>query len=365
VLLRQFTLSLALVCAVFGARAQQDTWTRAFDVMRETRWQQSGVLQVALRWPAAGDRTLKYSINAKAGKANADRAHDAVRRVTGVIGFAALEVAPASDEAQIHFDIREFTPEELRQATCFTQSSWKNFVYTKTRVVLSERFAYRCVLHELMHAMGFPGHPQGDTVLSYFEGNQSALKPVDEFMLKAWYSDAIKPGMSALNATRTLNRVWIDQNVIDADRGAARAAEQVWFDRVIASLDAFAFGKGEPPAVLYRSGRLSAQGLNIGLTTVQATLASEYFIGQVVPRDLDKALGLLLLVAQSGNGNLNLGGQVARALGSSLVASNASNAVRPLCEWLRDTPAKQSGASEADVALAMKSQACKPFVAPP
>ena len=160
-------LCLALLCMALGSSAQQDDWTRAFNVMWETRWQQNGVLQGGLRWPTSGDRALKYSINAKADKANAGRAHDAIRLVTSVMGFAAREVAPDSADAQIQFDIREFTPEELRQATCFMRPSFKNFVYAKAQIVLSERFAYRCVLHELMHAMGFPGHPQGDTVLSF------------------------------------------------------------------------------------------------------------------------------------------------------------------------------------------------------
>lgn len=360
---RSLVLCVALLCTAFGSRAQQDEWTRAFDVVWETRWQQSGVLQVAVRWPTEGDRALTYSINAKASKANADRAHDAIRLVTSVIGFAAREVAPDSGDAQIHFDIREFTPEELRQATCFMRPSIKSFVFTKAQIFLSDRFAYRCVLHELMHAMGFPGHPQGDTVLSYFEGNQLALKPIDAFMLKAWYSDAIKPGMSALNATRTLNRLWIDLNVADVDRAKARAAEQAWFDKMIASLEAFAFGKGEPPTVLYRSGRLSPQGLAIGLTVVQATLSSEYFLGVVLPVDVEKALSLLLLVARGGNANV--GGLIARTLAQGALAANAFSAVRPLCDWLRHTPATQSGVSEADLALAMNSRSCKAVAASP
>ena len=358
--LRRFTLGILLWCAVSGVHAQQDVWTRVFDVMWETRWQQSGVMQPAVRWSTVGDKVLKYSVNPKAGSANAARSHEAMRLLTGLMGFTAREVAPDSDEVQIHFDIRDFTPEELRQASCFTQSSWKNFVYSKARIVLSERFAYRCVLHELMHAMGFPGHPQGDTVLSYFEGNQLALKPIDEFMLKAWYMEAIKPGMTALATSRTLNRLWIDQNVTDADRGAARAAEQAWFDKVIASLEAFAFGKGEPPTVLYRSGRLSTQGLKAGLTNVQGVLGFAYLNGQSVPRDAGKAASLLLLSAKNGSGND--GAILARMLTSGVWAGAPA---LPLCEWLRDTPRTQTGVNEAEWALAMKSAACKTAATPP
>ncbi len=353
--IKSLTLSFFLLCTALGSHAQPNTWTRAIDVMWETRWQQSGVLLAAVRWPLTGDRTLKYSVNPAASSANAARVHDAMRLVTGLSGFTPREVAPGSDEVQIHFDIRDFTPEELRQAPCFAQMSWKSSVYTKGRVVLNERSAYRCVLHELMHAMGFPGHPQGDTVLSYFEGNQLALKPIDEFLLKAWYSDAIKPGMSALVATRALNQRWIEQNVAEADQGRARIAEQAWFDSVIASLEAFSFGKGEPPTVLYRSGRLSTQGLTAGLANVQGVLGFAYLNGQSVPRDTAKAAALLLLSAKNGTGND--GGILARMLvGGVWTGATAT----PLCEWLRDSPKSQTGANDADIERALKSPACTP-----
>ncbi len=352
-MLKRLICWITLLCTAPWAQAQVSDWNRVFDVMWEARWQQSGILQSVVRWPT-DKRELRYSINESASASNAQRAVDALKAVAQLSGFDVLQVPAGSDGVHIVFDIRHFKSEELTQSRCYMQPTSKNGLYTQVRVVLSEQHAYNCVLHELMHAFGFPGHPQGNTVLSYFEGNRLSLKPIDEFMLKAWHSDATRPGMSPLLAARNLNRLWIQQNVSAEDQAPALVAEQRWFDQVLASLNDFAYGKGEPPTILFRSGRLSTQGLKVGLFNVQGILGFAYLNGTAVPQDAAKGGQLLMMAAD--NGNTNAAGILARALGSGLLTGEAAATA---CKWLADSAVAKSQTTETDRTRAADSDGCK------
>lgn len=345
----------AVACSLVlvSARAQESDWARAFDTMWETRWQESGVLMDAIRWPNSESRNLKYSISANATNANAENARAAIANITAAMGFSATEIPEGSSEVQIQFELRKFDDFELQQAACFAQRSTNNGVISKARIVMSEQYAYRCVLHELMHAMGFPGHPSGDSVLSYFEGNRLSLKPIDKFLLKAWHTDAIQPEMRAFTVSRTLNRLWIDQNVPDAERTRAREFEERWFKSTVASLEAYAFGKGEPPKILYRSGRLSPAGMQVGLIGAQITLADAYFDGLAGEPNVEKSAQLWLLAAKLKSRF------AANEIAFRLFAGSIPHLVaKPLCEWLRSTTSSESGISSARLRSALNSDAC-------
>lgn len=351
--LQRFVAGAVCWFAMICAYASEADWIRAFDVMWETRWREDGPLIDADRWPNGDGRTLKYSFNAKANSGDANRAREALALVTSAMGFTAREVAENASDVQLQFEIRPFDDNELSQGACYTQNSTNRGALSKVRVVLSDQHAYKCVLHELMHAMGFPGHPSGDSVLSYFEGNRGSLKPIDKFMLKSWYTDAIQPDMPAITAARTLNRLWIEQNVAPADLPLAREVEKRWFSNTIAALDAYAFGKGEPPRILYRSGRLSTAGMNAGLMAVQTTLANAYFNGLIGEPDVAKSAQLLLMSAQKKNRF------AADEIAFKLFAGDYPSPVAgPLCEWLKNTPTAESGISTARLRGALDSDAC-------
>ena len=219
--------------------------------------------------------------------------------------------------------------------------------------------AYRCVLHELMHAFGFPGHPQGDTVLSYFEGNQSSLKPMDEFLLKAWYSKDIKVGVSPFITANELTMQWVLQKVPQASQEAAAAAQIRWFQNMVKTMEEFAFGKGEPPTVLYRSGRISDEGIRFGRLNIQGMLGAAYLNGWAMERDTSKAGKLLLAGAQGGNASA--AGIITRWINAS--TWNAQE-VKPICQWLAATPAATAKISEADHTAALEGTACKQALSP-
>jgi hypothetical protein len=338
--------------------AQESDWIKSFNVIWESRWHQSGYPLAAVRWPTQ-DKTIKYSINKLASSSNANRAREALELITNVLEWKAIEVPEGSEEAQIEFTIRTYTVDELRQSICIAMPQWRNWLYTKVRITLSEQYAYNCVLHELMHAFGYPGHPQGDTVLSYFEGNQRRLKPMDVFLLKTWYSDAIKVGVSPFITANELTQQWVLKNVSADQQDKAAQAQKRWYQATISTMENFALGKGEPPTILYRSGRLSEEGARIGRANIQGMLGAAYLNGWTLERDLPKAARLLLVSAQAGNSGA--AGILARQLKSDIWLLEDA---KPMCQWLHTTPAATTKIAAADQQAALESSVCKQSLTP-
>ena len=351
---------LSFFCSFFciTAIANESDWNKAFNIIWESRWQQSGIPMTAVRWPPES-KSIKFSINKSASSSNANRSREAINTIAKLLDWQSIEVEEGDANAQIEITIRQYTVDEMRQMACHAQASWKNFLYTKQKLSLNEQYAYKCVLHELMHAFGFPGHPQGDTVLSYFEGNQSRLKPMDEFLLQTWYSKDIKVGVSPFITANQLTMQWVLQKVPQASQEAAAAAQIRWFQSMIKTMEDFALNNGEPPTVLYRSGRISEEGKRLGRLNIQGMLGAAYLNGWALERDTAKAGKLLLAGAQGGN--TSAAGIIAKWINAS--TWNAQE-VKPICLWLSNTPAATSKISEADHTAALEGIACKQALAP-
>jgi hypothetical protein len=356
--MRKMIVMLLLSLCSLTAWAQESDWVKSFNIIWESRWHQSGYPLAAVRWPMQ-EKTIKYSINKAASASNTSRTREALETITKVLEWKAIEVPEGSEDAQIEFTIRTFTVDELRQSVCIAMPQWRNWLYTKVRVTLSEQYAYRCVLHELMHAFGYPGHPQGDTVLSYFEGNQSSLKPMDVFLLKTWYSDAIKVGVSPFITANELTEQWVLKHVPADQQDKAAQAQKRWYQATVATMENFAFGKGEPPTILYRSGRLSEEGARVGQANIQGMLGAAYLNGWTMERDLPKAARLLLIGAQAGNSGA--AGILAKQLKSDTWPAEDA---RPLCQWLNATPVATTKIASADQQAALESSACKQTLTP-
>jgi hypothetical protein len=356
--MKKMIVIFAMSLFSMAAWAQESDWIKSFNVIWESRWQQSGYPLAAVRWPMQ-EKTIKFSINKTASSSNAQRAREALDTITQVLEWKAIEVPEGAEEAQIEFTIRTYTVDELRQSTCIAMPQWRNWLYTKVRVTLSEQYAYRCVLHELMHAFGFPGHPQGDTVLSYFQGNQSSLKPMDIFLLKTWYSDAIKVGVSPFITVNELTQQWVLKNVPGDQQHKAAEAQKRWYQATMANMENFALGKGEPPTILYRSGRLSEEGARVGRSNIQGMLGAAYLNGWTIERDLPKAARLLLMGAQAGNSG------AADILAKQLKSDTwPADDAKPLCQWLNATPAATTKLATADQQAALESSVCKQTLTP-
>jgi hypothetical protein len=201
-----FSLFLVSLSAITTAATN---FSETFDVLWEMQWQQSGYPLNANKWDLSKERKLTYSINATASKSSVEYVQEAVGMVAGASDIEFVQVDAKDGKAQIEFLVRRFSDEELRASTCFAQPLEKAFRIYSAKVTVSEQYSYRCILHELMHAMDLMGHPMGDTVLTYFGGYRNKLSAIDRFVLKHWNDLAITPGMNIFRATKALNRIWI------------------------------------------------------------------------------------------------------------------------------------------------------------
>ena len=69
---------------------------------------------------------------------------------------------------------------------CYTQAlKLSGWALEKVQVKMRSRDVWRCAFHEVMHAMGVPGHPSGKTVLSYFPYRRDLLMDLDRLILTA------------------------------------------------------------------------------------------------------------------------------------------------------------------------------------
>ncbi len=346
-----FGMALAWVATAGSARAGD--WPPVFDVFWELHWQQNGQLTAFRRWPVNAGKTLSYSFNPSADPAERARSLEALHSVLSTIGWKAVELPEGDPKVQLEFVVRNFGDDEARQHVCFTKPTWRSGSLTKVRMELGSRWAYNCTLHELMHAMGMAGHPSGHTVLSYFRGNGRALSDLDGFILRAWYSDELTAGMSPLQVTRVMNQRWIREHVPAHQQAAAREAEDRWFAHTLQALEAFASGRGEPPAVLFRSGGMTDEGRRMGLSQVQTMLGWSYLASAGVRFDADKASEYLFWASE--RGHAGAAGLFVKELTQGRLKNKARKKV---CEWARSVPRDQQGAQALAYEELLASKAC-------
>jgi hypothetical protein len=330
--------------------------SETFDVFWEMQWHQSGFPINARKWDLNKERKLNYSINTGASKATINYVQEALTLVSAASGIEFVQVDEKDDKVQIEFLVRWYKDEELRSMPCATNGPYRNWFFYKTKVSISEQQAYRCSLHEMMHAMGLSGHPLGNTVLTYFGGNRTKLSDIDQFILKYWHSDLITPGMNIFLVLKKLNQQWIYDKVPVNEQVAALEAERIWLAKTLSQMDAFADNndvKGEPPQILYRSGRLSDAGLKSSRLFIQGILGVAYLEGYGVEKTPSRASELLMRGAQGGSS------AAVSALIRGLINSKFTDLQHmSLCAWVRDAPLT-NGLSQGLREEALSSRACQ------
>jgi hypothetical protein len=284
----------------FSCAATSKNYDDEFDTLWESLWSQGGSPQEVVRWPSGVVKFRYFGVNLNLHRANMQRALDAATEFSGV-QFENISDSPdAEKQAQFHIEVVANNGDVDPGMPCYVRTnSIRNWEFQNVALRMRDDSAYRCNFHEMMHAMGVKGHPSGKTVLSYFRPRSDIYLNLDQTMLRTWYSPQMRAGMTPLEAIAVLTESFIQESPDDAVQKAQ--ARKKYLAKTIDDMGNYALGKGEPPRIVIRSGRMSLAQANEGRTRIAWFLGRAYQFGHNVPVDLKEAENWYTVSANKGH----------------------------------------------------------------
>ncbi len=290
----------AILAIVLALPGQQSRAADAADVTEllgiawESFWQQSGYPRNVFKW--------RTPIRVRFLGDTADRHREfALRQLQSVAAVAGIEIAEAAaDGADTNLEVEFFSNVNSLPATepCSTRVTTRNGIIQRAKISANDMSVWRCMLHETMHAMGIPGHPYRNSVLTYF-ARSATLTAADLLILQSIYSSEVEPGMSPFPALVIIARRLVESVAPGADRSEAEQAARAFLQNTVRQMEDYAAGAGDLPVVVLRSGRATSSGLANGRVQMQFLLGVAYSRGHIVEVDTGKAVGWLTRAAAS------------------------------------------------------------------
>lgn len=277
--------------------AQADAFDDGMNTMWEVLWHQSGTATRLVRW----EQDIKVRVHGSANGTHGQHALKALHDVAQEAGVRVVDVSDRADAAKVANVSIEIVPDSAlsENQPCETRLDFGAETTLDSAVTqMRGGDVLRCAHHEAMHIMGVRGHPEGQTVLSYFSAKTDGLTPLDKAMLRAWYAPAARGGMTPFEVLPVL----ADQLVaIMPNRKLATAARDRFLARTIGEMEAFVEGKGDVPAIVRRSGKSSALGVRYGRMEMGYFLGVAYEQGMAVRKDAGQAQRWLHAAATLGS----------------------------------------------------------------
>ena len=291
------TAALAAFASFLPSLSQADAFDRGMNTMWEVLWHQSGTATRLVRW----EQDLKVRIHGHNAAAHREHTLRALREAADTAGVKLIDVTDQPGAEQLANVSVEITPDHALSAwqPCETRLNYRSeTTIDSVTMQMRDGDAERCAPHEAMHVMGVRGHPDGDTVLSYFQHETHGLLPLDKAMLRAWYSPRTRPGMTPFEVLPIL----ADELVaILPNRTLAQQSRDRFLARTVAEMEAFVEGRGDVPAILKRSGKTSDIGIRFGRMEMGYFLGVAYEQGVVVRPDPALAAFWMQRAASMGN----------------------------------------------------------------
>ena len=288
--------ALAAASVLMPCFAGTDQFDRGLGTMWEALWHQSGTATRLVRWE---QHELKVRITGVNLAAHKQTTLDALRDTAAEAG---LQVTDVSDQPAQPADVAiEIVPDTQMADVepCATHLHFRNETkIDSVTMQMRDHDAQRCIYHESMHVMGVRGHPEGDTVLSYFATQTEGLMPLDKAMLRAWYSPRMQGGMTPFEAMPILADELVS---LMPDKQAAAQGRDRYLAKTVQQMQVFADGGGDIPAIVRRSGKATEAGMRFGRMEMSYFLGVAYMKGSAVARDNSLALRWLKRAADLGS----------------------------------------------------------------
>jgi hypothetical protein len=284
----------------FSSVALSKDYEDEFDTLWESLWSQGGSPQEVVRWPLGVVKYRFFGVNLGVHRGTVQRAVEAAAEFSGLKFENVSELPDAEKLAQLHIEIVANNGDVSPGTPCYVRTNaMKNWELQNVALRMRDDTAYRCNFHEMMHAMGVKGHPSGKTVLSYFRPRDDIFMGLDQTMLRTWYSPQMRAGMTPLEAISVLTDSYVQESPEDVTQKTQ--ARQNYLNKTIEDMRNYALGKGEPPRIVIRSGRMSLTQANEGRTRIAWFLGRAYQFGHIVPVDLREAENWYLVGANKGH----------------------------------------------------------------
>jgi hypothetical protein len=127
------------------------------------------------------------------------------------------EILAAGEEKGANVELRfiSFLPNVPFNAACVARRTPSYGTTRSATLEVHDRLVSRCLAHEMMHVIGFVGHPHdSNSVLSYVHHNTDFTE-VDRMMVRMLYDPRLKPGLRHVLAVATAREAVVDLMVAD------------------------------------------------------------------------------------------------------------------------------------------------------
>lgn len=146
------------------------------------------------------------------------------------------EILPADDDtANVRLKFINFRPSP--NLACITGRWPRDGVTTRATLGILDTVVNRCLAHEIMHVIGFVGHPHdSNSVLSYVH-QHTDFTEIDRMLVRVLYDPRLQPGLGHLLAMATARDVLVDLLISDGAPGETREYGRRFVSSVPATME--------------------------------------------------------------------------------------------------------------------------------